>query len=50
MCPSIFKSRLFVTKSVKWDIVHKDELFSIKAKNDLGLNVVYKLVCNAGLK
>ena len=35
---SSFKSLLYFTRSMEWDIVHGYELLSIKARNDLGLN------------
>ena len=36
--PNIFKSSLYVMRSMKWDIVHGDEPLSTRAKNDLGMN------------
>ena len=35
---NIYKSLLYSTRSMKWDIVHENELLIIKFRNDLGLN------------
>ena len=35
---NIFKSLLYTTRFVKWDIVHEDKLLYIKVRNDMGLN------------
>lgn len=42
---NIFKTLLYFTRSMKWDIFHEDEALSIKARNDIGLNEFYELVC-----
>ena len=44
---SIFKSLLYSTRSVKWDIVHENEPSSSKARNDLGLNEFKELVSSS---
>jgi hypothetical protein len=44
----IFKSLLYFTRSVKWDIVYEDKSLFIKARNDLGLNEFQELVCTVG--
>ena len=47
---SIFKSLLYFMRSLKWDTIHEDELLSINARNDLGLNKFYDLVIIVGTK
>ena len=42
---NVFKSLLYFTRSVKWDIGYEDEPLFIKARNDLGLNEFKEIVC-----
>ena len=46
---NIFRSLLYFTRSMKWDIVHEDEPLFIKARNDLGLNEFEELGCIVGI-
>ena len=47
---NIFKSLVYSTRFVKWDIMHEDEPLSIKAENYLGLKEFEELVYIVGTK